>query len=244
MRKPLIGITCGSSGSDRNTKVPQDRLNCAYSRAVMAAGGLPVILPNLAEPRVELEILDRLDGLLLSGGADIAPRHYGQQPFNSSVEIDETRDVTEIPLAREAVRRDLPVLGICRGIQTLNVALGGTLVQDLAIQKPTEVRHRQTEPRGTTTHPIEIDTCTRMEAALGANRVRVNSLHHQALDRIAEELKATAFAPDGIVEGVEIREARFIVAVQFHPEELISESPEARRLFASFVEAAIPRPPA
>ena len=237
-QRPLIGITCGSSRLDKRAPIEQDRLNCAYSRAVLNAGGLPVIVPILADPKIALEILGRLDGLLLSGGPDIDPALYGHHQLNDSVEVDAERDAMEIPLAREAVNRDVPVLGICRGIQTLNVALGGTLLQDLPAQRPTNIQHRHTGNRKDRTHEIEEVPCSRLEASLGARRIIVNSLHHQAIDRVASDLRVTAMAPDGTVEGTEIPEARFIVAVQYHPEELIGGSAEARRLFASFVAAS------
>src|SRR5436309_398641 len=127
MRLPLIGITCGTGATDG--KPPQDRLNRAYSHAIALAGGAPVILPNLAEGSESL--LDRLDGILVSGGWDIDPNLYGQEILNDTLEIDEPRDRSELPIIREALRRDMPMLAICRGIQSLNVALGGTLYQDL-----------------------------------------------------------------------------------------------------------------
>ena len=237
-RRPIIGITCGSSRLDKRDSADQDRLNCAYSRAILEAGGLPVILPILPESNSMLEYLSRIDGLLLSGGADIHPAAYGEEKLNDSVQIDLLRDEAEIPLAREAVRRDLPVLGICRGIQTLNVALGGSLVQDIPAQRSTPIQHKQGGGRSERTHEIEVVPCSYLDASLGAQRLMVNSLHHQAVDRVAPELRVSALAPDGMIEGLEAPGARFIVAVQFHPEEMTADSAEARRLFESFVAAA------
>jgi putative glutamine amidotransferase len=185
-----------------------------------------------------LEYLSRIDGLLLSGGADIHPAVYGEKELNDTVKVDLLRDEAEIPLTREAVRRDLPVLGICRGIQTLNVALGGSLVQDIPSQRSTPIEHKQGGGRSERTHEIEIGPCSYLDASLGAHRLMVNSLHHQAVDRVAPELRVSALAPDGMIEGLEAPGARFIVAVQFHPEEMTSDSAEARRLFESFVAAA------
>ncbi len=238
-QRPVIGITCGSSRNDPRAKTEQDRLNCAYSRAVLEAGGIPVILPMLKGFNT-VDYLERIDGLLLSGGADIDPALYGEMTRHDSVEVDSIRDRSEIPLAKAALERDMPVFGICRGIQTLNVALGGSLIQDLPAQRPGPIQHRQTGSRSDRTHGIDVTAGSKLAEIAGSGRFDVNSLHHQALRDVADSLYVSAFAPDGIVEGVEIPAARFVVAVQFHPEELTRESVEARRLFAAFVEASTP----
>src|SRR5258706_11042875 len=149
---PLIGITCGSSALDPEAKNPQDRLNFAYSLAVAGAGAAPVIVPNLNGLSAVETLLDRLDGLVLSGGYDVHPRFFDEATLNGSVEIDEPRDAAELLLIRAALERDIPILAICRGIQSLNVVLGGTLYQDIPSQIPSPIRHSQTEPRPTATH--------------------------------------------------------------------------------------------
>lgn len=238
MTRPLIGITCGTSALDKSAKNPQDRLNLAYSRAVWEAGGAPVVLPNLEEEEARAALLARVDGLLLSGGYDVCPALYGEETLNETVEIDALRDRTELPLIREALHRDLPLFAICRGIQTLNVALDGTLYQDIPAQQPGPIRHSQSEPRPTPTHSVSIEAGSLFARLAGDTAMRVNSFHHQALRDVAAGLTVTAWAEDGIIEAVEDSRARFLLGVQFHPEEMVGGCEKARRLFRAFVEAA------
>jgi putative glutamine amidotransferase len=233
---PLIGITCGTSSLDLHAKNPQDRLNTAYTRAVSLAGGAPVILPNRPDSSVIGAYLDRLDGLLLTGGFDVNPRLFGEKTLNGTVEIDHLRDDAELPLIRAALQRDLPIFAICRGIQTLNVCLGGTLYQDIPSQIPSHILHVQSEPRPTTTHSIEIESASRLADIVRARSMPVNSMHHQALKDVAPGLVVVARAEDGVVEAAEVAGKRFVLAVQFHPEEMVGNSEGARWLFAAFVE--------
>lgn len=236
-RAPLIAITCGTNAQDAEATAAgraQDRLNATYARAVAAAGGVPVILPNVGAAEAGLE---RVDGLLLSGGLDIAPELFGEETLNDTVEVDAPRDATELPLIRAAVERDVPVLAICRGIQSLNVALGGTLYQDIPAQIPSDIAHSQKEGRAVATHGIAVTPGSRLAEIVG-EAMQVNSFHHQALRRIAEGLRVTATAPDGVIEAVEGTGPRFVLGLQFHPEEMTAVSEQARRLFAAFVEAA------
>lgn len=238
--RPLIGITCGTSALDPNARAPQDRLNQAYSIAVARSGAVPVILPTVwpgDDPNV---LLDRLDGLLLSGGYDCAPCLYGEETLNESVEIDGRRDEWELPLIRAAVERGFPMLAICRGIQSLNVALGGTLIQDLPAQMPSDISHRQAEARDVATHAIEAAPNSRLASILGesASVFAVNSFHHQALKRVADGLRVVACAPDSVIEAVEGTGASFLLGVQFHPEEMVFNSPGAQSLFNALTTAA------
>ncbi len=239
MNRPLIGITSSTSASDSSAKNPQDRLNSAYSRAIALAGGIPVILPNLEGDGTINAYLDRLDGLLLSGGADVDPCRFGETVLNESVEIDSTRDAAELPLIRAAVERDVPILAICRGIQSLNIALGGTLYQDIPAQIPSEIEHKQKAPRPEATHTIEVATGSLLAKVAGETSFPANSFHHQALKAVAPGLTIVARAPDEVIEGVENRKARFLLGVQFHPEELVSWSDPARRLFEALVKASM-----
>jgi putative glutamine amidotransferase len=215
-------------------------LGRAYVRAIEQAGGIPIILPVTREPETLNRYLGLIDGLLLSGGVDIDPRHYGQEPHPRLEEVDADRDATELPLTREALAQDMPLFAICRGIQTLNVALGGTLYQDIPSQYPTTLRHQQRHdniPRSQPVHPVRILPETRLRAIVGADTIQTNSLHHQALRDVAEGLVVTARAEDGIIEAVELPGRRYVVAVQFHPEETAPHDEKARRLFEAFVEA-------
>jgi putative glutamine amidotransferase len=212
-------------------------LNQSYSIAVARAGAVPVILPTVRPGDDPNDLLDRLDGLLLSGGYDCAPCLYGEETLNQSVEIDARRDEWELPLIRAAVERGFPTMAICRGIQSLNVALGGTLFQDLPTQQPTEIRHRQSEERDVATHTIEVASGSRLAGIVGRS-LEVNSFHHQSLKKVAEGLRVVACAPDGVIEAVEGTGEAFLLAVQFHPEEMVFRSAEQQRLFDALAQAA------
>ena len=181
--------------------------------------------------------LETCDGVLLTGGVDVDPALYGEPERHPSVEIDPARDAYELAVARLALARDMPMLAICRGAQVLNVAAGGTLIQDILDEIPSALDHRF-EPRTGAAHPIEVDPDSRLADVLGATRVLVNSLHHQSVRDSASGLVVVAHAPDGVVEGIECPGHRFAVAVQFHPEELVPGHAASERLFARFIQAA------
>ncbi|MCX6360112.1 MAG: gamma-glutamyl-gamma-aminobutyrate hydrolase family protein [Armatimonadetes bacterium] len=231
MKQPLIGISCSVFANDGGEPAG-DRLVWAYARAVIAAGGTPVLLPNLTT-NIEA-LLERLDGLLLAGGEDICPERYGEAKRHPKVVVTPARDDLEIPLARLAVQRGLPVLGICRGIQLLNVALGGTLYQDLPDQRPSCVVHRQTDARHLGTHGLTAEPGTHLAVLVGPEPLRVNTFHHQAVRDVAPGLVISARAEDGLVEALETADGR-VVAVQYHPEDMAPVCPRSAALFAGFV---------
>lgn len=212
-----------------------------YLQAVRAAGGLPVLLPAPAG----VAPLHETQGLLLAGGRDVDPPLYGQAPDPRVVEtldIDRERDEMELALIAAALERALPVLGICRGIQVLNVALGGTLVQDLSLRGLDAAAHQQRRrqpepPEWAPVHDVRLEADSRLARLLGAPAVGVNSFHHQAVDEVAPGLRATGRAPDGVVEGLESADDRFIVGVQWHPERMGDATPQ-RALIAALVDAA------
>ena len=218
MSAPRIGITgrlAQVEGAERTG------VNGAYVRAVLAAGGAPSILPPVATPELAAALLDGLDALVLSGGADIAPRHYRTPPHPKLGPVEAERDAAELALFAEAARRELPVLAICRGLQLVNVALGGTLWQDL----PSEVgAHPQSGPRTERIHAIEAAAGSRLAEALGTTACAVNSFHHQAIRELAPGLRATAHAADGIIEGIEGHGDQWLLGVQWHPEEFWAEA--------------------
>jgi putative glutamine amidotransferase len=238
MPQPLIGITCSTSALDPTAQNPQERLNTAYARAVWLGGGIPVLLPNLPPGEAGCAALGRLDGVLITGGVDVSPERYGQTAVNDTLEVDPRRDAAEFPVIAEALRRDLPILCICRGIQSLNVHLGGTLWQDLPSQRPTDIVHRQTEARSVATHTVRVEPGSLLAATAGSTEFGVNTFHHQSLDRLGRGLKVTASAPDGIIEAVELPGASFLLAVQWHPEEMVDNSPECARLFRALAAAS------
>ena len=228
--KKLVGMT---SGRIFEKDVPRrDYVNCAYSRAVAAAGALPVLLPS-GDPADAAAYLDRVDGLLLPGGIDVEPQYYGREPDPHLGETDAVQDLFELAVAREAWRRRMPIFAICRGIQLLNVALGGTLIQDLPSQAPSPIGHRQQESRPQTTHDILIEPGSLLYHLAGP-RMAVNSFHHQALEAVAPELYIVARSPDGIVEAVESAVHTRLIAVQCHPEEMALCDPIAQSLFRQF----------
>ncbi len=233
--KPLIGITAHTLHEQPN----RDWLYTprTYMDSVQEAGGLPVLLPLTGDEGEAAALLDRVDGLLLAGGVDLDPQLYGEQPLWQIGEIDPERDRTELTLAREALRRDMPVLGICRGMQVLAVAEGGTLWQDLPAQRPVSIKHRQEAPRWHPTHTIAVQSGTRLAELLGPTS-RVNSDHHQAVRTLPEGWVASAVAPDGIIEAMEHPGRRFALAVQWHPESFVGRSAAFAPLFEALVRAA------
>ncbi len=235
--QPIIGIPCYTAQRADSGR-PMYGNNRAYVRAVERAGGIPILIPPLADEESLAQVCARLDGLLLSGGADIAPACYGEEPIPECQAPEPERDAAELAMARWALDRGLPILGICRGLQLLNVASGGTLYQDIATQQPEAARHEWSAlPRDTRAHAIRVQPDSRLAAVLGVSEHEVNSLHHQAVRDPGRGVRVVAQAPDGIAEGLEFPEHPFAVAVQFHPEELEQTDEVSRRLFAGFVRA-------
>ncbi|MCI0548045.1 MAG: gamma-glutamyl-gamma-aminobutyrate hydrolase family protein [Candidatus Rokubacteria bacterium] len=235
-RRPLIGIT---------TSVTVDRtperayVNSAYLRAVQSAGGIPLLLPPGLDSGARDRLLAILDGLLLTGGGDVDPGLFGEAPHPTTAEVAPARDSLEIAATRVTLERARPLLAICRGIQVLNVAFGGSLFQDVGSDPGTPVRHNQPEPRDQPMHKIKVAAGSRLAAVLGTEEVDVNSMHHQAIKVPGRGLLPVAWAPDQIVEGAELDDpARFVLGVQWHPEELVGHSEPARRLFAALIHAA------
>ncbi len=229
--RPLIGITATpvqtSDGAD------QIRLRRTYVRAVETAGGLPVLVPPLADRAALGALLERLDGLLLPGGGDVDPAMYGEV-VDGSEPPNPALDELELTAAKWAIDRNLPTLGICRGQQLINVALGGSLIQHLD-------GHRQDGARDRTHHALRVAPGSKLADVLGSGELQVNSLHHQAVRALGEGLVAVAWGPDGTIEGIERPDRSWVLAVQFHPEELVGKHVASERLFAAFVSACRPR---
>jgi putative glutamine amidotransferase len=238
---PLIGITVGS-GRLSETNGAGLRVRSTYPTSVELAGGAPIMIPLRIDDRALRAIYERLDGVIVSGGGDIEPASYGAVASPLSVEIDPDRDHIEFQLARWAIEDDKPLLGICRGNQLLNVALGGTLIQDIGTEVPTTIRHDGPDDAWFIrhAHDVQVARGSRLYDALGLSDelLPVNSMHHQAVKDIAAPLCVVARAPDGVVEGLEHPGRRFAVAVQWHPEALSGRETAQRRLFEAFVSAA------
>ncbi|HWL52071.1 MAG TPA: gamma-glutamyl-gamma-aminobutyrate hydrolase family protein [Chthoniobacteraceae bacterium] len=228
---PLIGLT-----GRRDLNNPHLMLRKAYLEAILRAGGVPVILPWVPEERIA-SLCDRLDGLVLTGGEDVNPLLYGQEPDPALGTVDTGRDAFELALTRHWLKLERPLLGICRGLQVLQVAVGGTLVQDLASLWPGAIRHGNKGPRGNPVHEITLQPGTLLAKLTGVEgTLAVNSIHHQAVEQVGAGYRVAAQAGDGVIEAVEAEDGRPVLAVQWHPEEL--EDAAAARLFAGFIALA------
>ncbi|WP_039042122.1 gamma-glutamyl-gamma-aminobutyrate hydrolase family protein [Sporosarcina sp. ZBG7A] len=230
--KPIIGIT-----SDIDEK-GETFLKADYSRAILRAGGLPVVLPAGLED-IE-EICNRIDGLLLTGGEDVNPIVFGEEPKRELGKIAPERDTMEIAIAKCAIGKNIPVLGICRGHQVLNVALGGTIYQHIYsdLEGPLN-QHKQQADRNYPTHTVVVDEGSRLSTYAGGKEILVNSLHHQAVNAIPKPLVVTGIAKDGIIEALESTEHKFVMSVQWHPEALSNRGDKTSlRIFEGFVEAS------
>ena len=237
----LIGVTTSTTPDDfTGSTPPRAWLNNAYLRAVQQAGGIPILLP----PHVDEHALDalwsRLDGILLTGGGDIDPERFEEARHATVADVSDARDRLEIEVTERALHERRPLLAICRGIQVLNVALGGSLYQDIASETGSTIAHSQIGPRDRPTHAVKVmGEGTRLGATLGALEVEVNSMHHQAIKRLGRGLREVAWAPDGIIEGIEMPDApALVLGVQWHPEELTAHHLAARNLFRTLVTAA------
>jgi putative glutamine amidotransferase len=220
----LIGITVGP----REEGSPYLQTRASYTRAVESAGGLPVLIPPLG-PDALGELLERLDGIVFPGGADVDPAEYGEAR-EPKTEVVTELDRLELAVARWAIHSDMPTLGICRGQQLLNVAMGGSLVQHLD-------HHRQPGDRTALTQKLTVTPGSRLADVLGATQIDVNHMHHQAVKDVAHGLTAVAWTPDGTIEGIESPDHPWLLMVQFHPEELFGFHEPSQRLFSAFVEA-------
>src|SRR5712691_6263050 len=207
---------------------PYVQLRGSYAHAIESAGGLPVLVPPMP-PEAVSALLERLDGVVFPGGADVDPAEYGEAP-HPKTESNPDLDQLELAVARWAVRSDLPTLGICRGQQVLNVALGGSLIQHLD-------DHRQPGDRTALTQTLTVTPGSRLAEVFGATRIEVNTMHHQAVKEVARGLTAVAWSEDGTIEGIESHDHPWLLMVQFHPEELVDFHPPSQRLFNAFVEA-------
>jgi len=241
MLYPLIGVPCHNDRSARWSGFVIQAQGRAYIEAIAAAGGIPLLIPlNLSGPALRA-LCDSLDGILLAGGEDVTPMMYGETPHEKLGEVDEERDRVELELARLALADGVPLLGVCRGIQMLNVAAGGTLYQDIAAQRPGALKHdyhTAEYPRDYLAHQVHVVPDSRLATALGVTVTTVNSRHHQAVKATAPGMVVVARSPDGIVEGIESPAHPFAVGVQWHPENLATDAEGRRGLFEAFVAAA------
>lgn len=232
---PFVLVTATTETLRDRSRV---RVNEAYTSAIAATGLVPLVLPPI-DPAIALSAIENVAGLVITGGEDVAPAHFGQAPHPATGQPHAARDAYELALSRIAFERRIPTLAICRGAQVMNVALGGTLVQDIPSQRPSDIEHDQSQRRRERVHPVAIDAGSKLAEVIGAARMAINSSHHQSVDRVAEPLRVTARSDDDIIEALEPREPGWwMLAVQWHPEELTETIEDwDRRLFSAFAKA-------
>ncbi|HWP59393.1 MAG TPA: gamma-glutamyl-gamma-aminobutyrate hydrolase family protein [Candidatus Acidoferrales bacterium] len=238
-KPPLIGVTADVNEPAGAPLFTEPTLSVArrYTDALIRFGAVPLVVPP-GIPQTALERLwQDLDGLLVTGGSfDIHPRHYGEEPGPALGEIKDGRTQFELELIACALQRDRPVLGICGGEQAINVALGGSLYQDIRASLPDALEHESAA--GTSgAHPVRVAPATRLHAIVGEDALTVNTRHHQAVKQLGRGLVASAISPDGVIEGIESENFRFLLGVQWHPELLIARDAAQRKIFAAFVAA-------
>ena len=240
--KPVIGVTPDFNAGDREDMGGQEPtyfLRARYARAIEDLGGVPLILPLAADQRLRRQLLKGLDGLLLTGsGPDLPPRLYGERQRYRYKLMSRPRYEFELAMARLAADEGLPMLGICGGMQAINVALGGSLVQDIASQRAAALPHRASGPATRLSHPVQVAPRSLLRRIVRHAQIRVNSSHHQSVNRIAPSLAVSAVAPDGIIEAIEAPQHPFLLGVQWHPEFLYERDGVHRRVFQAFLRAA------
>jgi putative glutamine amidotransferase len=224
LNAPLIGITVGP----RDEGSPYLQTRSSYTRAIELAGGLPVLIPPVGPDALDA-LLERLDGIVFPGGADVDPAEYGEVR-HAKTEVVSELDQLELAVARWAIHSDVPTLGICRGQQVLNVAMGGSLIQHLE-------DHRQPGDRTALTQKMTVTPGSRLADVFGSTQIVANTMHHQAVKEVARGLEAVAWSDDGTIEGMESHDHPWLLMVQFHPEELVGFHEPSQRLFSAFVEA-------
>lgn len=221
-QRPLVGISCARSASGGTN------LAKTYTNAITRAGGLPVILPTVSDPAVARDLLNRLDGIVFSGGEDVDPSRYGETVWNETVHVDSIRDNSDFLLAEAALASGKPILAICRGHQMVNVAMGGSLIQDIPTQVPDSLIHS-----GGAMHKIGVDKDSFLYQLYGQDSLEVNSFHHQAVKDPAPGVHVTARTRDGVIEAYE---APGVLAFQFHPEKMVEDDPFWLPLFEAYVD--------
>ncbi len=237
--RPLIGVPC-HAGKRAETDRPIYYNNRSYVQAIEHAGGMPVLIPILDDLSGLEVLLPRLDGILISGGIDVDPHYYQEEAHPLLGETNSHLDELEIDIVRWAVHNNIPMLGICRGMQVINVTLGGTLYQDINAEVPGSLRHANWDlPRNKMIHRVNVQPGSKMEAVLGVRELAVNSLHHQSVKEPGRGVLISGYAEDGVAELLEVPNLHFMMAVQCHPEELYAEQSVWSRLFGAFISACI-----
>lgn len=231
-RKPLIGLQAlVDEKKDSYWMLP------GYFEGVIEAGGIPVMMPLINDEEDIERLVNEFDGFIITGGHDVGPEVYGMTDETGNVEPCKARDDMEVILLRKAMEANKPVFGICRGLQFINAALGGTLYQDIPMQFPSDVNHRQPAPYDEPIHPVKLEEGSWLKKLAVNDTIMVNSCHHQGLKELAEGLVISAKAEDGLVEAVEMPDKKYLKAVQWHPEFMHKKDEMSRKIFSDFVSA-------
>jgi putative glutamine amidotransferase len=240
-KKPKIGITLSETDEDIKyrwlARKAFDYIKHEYYQAILQVGGIPVLLPNVEAIGAIKEQISSIDGLLLTGGGDLRPKHYGQNPHSKLGPTTRDRDNFEFEAFGLALKDRLPILGICRGLQVLNVAMGGTLYQDLTCLNRSTLRHADPHQTTKVFHKVKIEKGSKLYKIVGEAEIGTNSSHHQVIDRLGTGLKAVAWAPDGLIEAIEHSRYDFVIGVQWHPEGIMKRR-HSQRIFEAFVKKA------
>ena len=230
--KPIIGVFVDIDSEGKHS------LMKSYINAISRSGGIPIILPSLSLDEDMLTLVDICDGFCFTGGVDIHPKYYGEEVKETCGEIHDPRDVYEMTAFPHVFKSGKPIIGICRGAQLLNIALGGSLYQDLPTEYPSELQHRQTAPRDEVAHSVEIASPSPLFDIIGEGSMMVNTFHHQAIKRLADGLCPMAYAPDGLIEAVYHASHPYLRAYQWHPEALYETESASVKIFDNFIAAA------
>ncbi|MDH5508888.1 MAG: gamma-glutamyl-gamma-aminobutyrate hydrolase family protein [Nitrospinota bacterium] len=238
-RAPVVGLTADTDSVVAQKGYTQERflLKRAYFDAVIASGGVPLLIPAYEKPRHTDIYLSMIDGLIITGGYfDIDPNFYGEKKRFRIDKVKPERTLTEIRLIRKAVRLSMPTMGVCGGMQAINVAYGGGLYQDIFSQVSGALRHEQKPmPANKPSHAVQLAPASRLARIMKAETIMVNSTHHQAIWKVGRNLTACAFSSDGVAEAIEGKGPGFLLGVQWHPEQLLGKTPESAKLFKAFV---------
>lgn len=237
---PLIGITpdirTAKPSPSGHKREPVILLQERYARAILDGGGTPVILPITSSLTATRQIMEHLDGIVISGGDfDIHPKYYGEEPIAALGEIKQERTEFEVELIALALKRDFPLFGVCGGAQAINVVLGGSLYQDIATQAPYSMEHQRGDLKEHGGHKVKVHDGTKLKQIVGREQLEVNTTHHQAVKTLGKGLIVNATAEDGIIEGIESPAHAFVLGVQWHPEFLIQRDDFQKKIFASFI---------
>lgn len=237
---PVIGISASLFSVESGCFMGRERMAVLqdYSEAIRLTGGIPIILPIVEGENLITQQMSLVDGLLLSGGYDVSPLFYGEEPQRGLEAVRPERDRYELQLIDSARKSLKPIFGICRGLQILNVAFGGTLYQDIPSSIPTALQHQQLAQVDEATHHVQIVSHTKLHHIFEEGIILTNSFHHQAIKDLAPGFIVSAKSSDGMIEGIEGKEDAFVLGVQWHPELMIGKHPKMFKLFRAFVEAA------